>query len=284
MFREREDSARGLFVCDPMNVAYIVLVVVGIGLFVVELVVRWRRQIYVDLREAGVSVRVGVIAYASGGISQTGLMAAAFWASRHVVPWQLPLWNPLTWITYILLDDFSGYWLHRASHRFRFLWSAHLVHHSATDFSMANATRLSPVEALYQPLANLWAPFLGFPLAVYAPVTVFSLLLAEFQHTRVIGKLGWADRWLNTPSNHRAHHGKNAAYLDKNFGGWTMLWDRLFGTYVEETETVVFGVTDRLTSTGVIGTALGGYPALARDLCAAPTTTAAVEIAIARPG
>jgi alkylglycerol monooxygenase len=267
-----------------MNRAYVLLIVVGGGLLVAEMVVRWRRNISVDLRETGLSLGVGVLGYASAGVSQLGLTMVAFWASRRVVWWQLPLGNPLTWIAYIVIDDFTGYWSHRASHRFRFLWSAHLVHHSSTDFSMANAARLSPVEALYQPLVDLWAPFLGFPLALYAPVTVISLLLAQFQHTRVIGRLGWVDRWLNSPSNHRVHHGKNAPYLDKNFGGWTMVWDRLFGTYAEETEAPVFGVTDRLASRGVIGTALGGYPALARDLIAAPSASAAVEIAIARPG
>ena len=267
-----------------MNRAYVVLVVVGLGVLIAEIVIRRRRNMPVDLRETGLSVGVGVLGYASGGVSQLALTSVAFWASRRVVWWHLPLRNPLTWIAYIVIDDFTGYWSHRASHRFRFLWSAHLVHHSSTDFSMANAARLSPVEALYQPLVDLWAPFLGFPLALYAPVTVISLLLAQLQHTRVIGRLGWVDRWLNSPSNHRVHHGRNPGYLDKNFGGWTMVWDRLFGTYVEETETVVFGVTDRLEGSGVIATALGGYPALARDLVGAPTAAAAIDIAIDRPG
>jgi alkylglycerol monooxygenase len=267
-----------------VNLAYVILVVTSLVLFAGELAIRWHRKFPVDLQETSVSIRLGVLAYASAAVSQLGLMSVAFWASRRLVPWHLPIWNPLTWIAYILIDDFSGYWMHRASHRFRFLWSAHLVHHSAKDLSLANAARLSPVEALYQPMVDLWAPFLGFPLALYAPVTVFSLVLLELQHTRVIGKLGWADRWLNTPSNHRAHHGKNPVYLDRNFGAWTMLWDRLFGTYVEEEETVVFGVTDRLVSSGVFGTALGGYPALVRDLSVAPTLTTAVQVALAPPG
>ena len=267
-----------------MNVSYIVLVVAGVGMFLTEVVVRRRRRERVDVREMGVSVRVGLIAYASGALPQTALMALAFWASRHFISWQLPLWNPLTWLGYIVLDDFTGYWIHRASHRYRMLWSAHQVHHSTTDFNMANAARLSPVEALYQPLADIWAPLLGFPVAIYAPLTVFSLLLAEFQHTTVIGKLGWVDRWFNTPSNHRAHHGRNPVYIDKNFGGWTMIWDHLFGTYAPETEAVVFGVTDPLDTSTVTHTALGGYPLLVHDIRADPTPTGIARVALSRPG
>ena len=266
------------------NPAYIVLVVVGVSMCIVELVVRRRRRMAVDLREAWVSVRVGTLGYGAGSLTQALLMTVGYWATSSLVPWKLPLGDPLTWLGYIVLDDFSGYWWHRSLHRFRFLWSAHLVHHSSEDFTMANSTRISPAEALYQPLANMWAPFLGFPIGVYAPITVASLLLAELQHTRIVGKLRWADPWLNTPSNHRVHHGRQPQYHDCNFGGWTMIWDRMFGTYVPETEPVVFGVTDPLDLTRAVPVALGGYPKLVRDMRAAPSPGAALALAARRPG
>lgn len=245
---------------------YVWLVILGVGLVVLEAWLRGRHAQPLDLREAGISMRVGVLAYSAAGLGQRVVTGLTFWTVQRHVDWRLPIANPLTWIAYILLDDVVGYWVHRAEHRFRFMWSAHLVHHSVQDLTMANATRLSPIEGFYQPIVNVWAPLLGFPIAMYAPITVVSLLLLEFQHTRVIQRLGWLDRWLNTPSNHRVHHGTNRHYLDRNFGGWTMLWDRLFGTYQPEDEPVVYGVTDPVDTTRVTTTSLGGYPALWRDI------------------
>lgn len=267
-----------------METSYIVLVVVGVTLLVTEIIVRRRMLRPISLRETGISVRVGIVSYSLGGFSQFAVKAFSFWAIQRFAPWRLPLWNPLTWIAYILLDDLAGYWFHRASHRYRVLWSAHSVHHSSPDITMANAARISPVETLYQPFANIWAPLLGFPIALYAPMTVVYLLWSQFQHTRIIGHLGWFDRWFTTPSNHRVHHGKNPAYLDRNYGGWTMIWDRLLGTYAPETEEVVFGITDPPARPGFLGALLGGYPRLARDMRSAGSVGAAVRIALRRPG
>ncbi len=267
-----------------MEASYIVLLAVGISLLAVEIWVRRRLRRPVDLHETGLSIRVGAIAYSVGGFSQFAVKAFSFWALAHFAPWQLPLWNPATWVAYILLDDFAGYWFHRASHRYRILWSAHSVHHSATDFTMANAARISPVETLYQPLANLWAPLLGFPIALYAPITVAYLLWSQLQHTRIIGRLPVLDRFLTTPSNHRVHHGVNRVYLDRNFGNWTMIWDRLLGTYARETEDVVFGITDPPAGHGTLATLLGGYPRLAGDMRAAGSVAGAAHVAMSRPG
>ena len=258
---------------------YVVLVVSGVVMFVAEAGVRRRRRMPIDLREAGLSVRVGVLAYASAGVGQWMVAGATFWAADQLIPWQLPIGNPLTWVGYLVLDDFIGYWSHRANHRFRFLWSAHLVHHSAQDMTMANATRLSPAEGFYQPITNVWAPLLGFPVAMYAPLTVVSLLVLECQHTRVIGRLGALDRVFNTPSNHRVHHGRNPQYLDRNFGSWTMVWDHLFGTYAAEVEEPEFGVTDDLDTSRAVRTALGGYPELLADIRRAHS----LRPAVARP-
>jgi sterol desaturase/sphingolipid hydroxylase (fatty acid hydroxylase superfamily) len=262
-----------------MWIWYVALVIVGVALLVSEVWLRRRKEQPVDLREAAVSVRVGVLAYSCAGIGQRLVTGLTFWAVQHYVSWRVPITNPLTWVAYIMMDDFVGYWVHRAEHRYRFMWSAHLVHHSVHDLTMANATRLSPIEGFYQPLVNIWAPLLGFPIQMYAPITVISLWLLQLQHTQVVGRLGWLDRWCDTPSNHRVHHGRNKAYLDRNFGGWTMIWDHLFGTYQPEVEPVVYGVTDPVDTTRVVTTSLGGYPALWRDI----RTTQGPRAAFQRP-
>ncbi len=266
-----------------MNRSYVVLVVVGLMLLSAEIVVRRRRRMAVNAHETRVSLVVGTVSYSLAGLSQVVVTAAAFWCASHVSLVHLPIGNPLTWIGYIVVDDFSGYWVHRLQHRVRLLWSAHSVHHSPRDFSMVNAARISPVEAMYQPLSTLWAPLIGFPLGVYAPLAVGSLLFFQLQHTQVVGRLGVLDRFLNTPSNHRVHHGSNSAYLDRNFGGYTMIWDRLFGTYAPEVEPVVYGVTDPLPNDGVVATALGGYPRLVREAASSGSWRRALRLALDRP-
>ena len=124
----------------------------------------------------------------------------------------------------------------------------------------------------------------GVPLLVFGVVALIDLLYQFWVHTQQVGRLGWFDRWFTTPSNHRVHHGKNPAYLDRNYGGWTMIWDRLLGTYAPETEEVVFGITDPPARLGFLGTLLGGYPRLARDMRSAGSVGAAVRIALRRPG
>jgi sterol desaturase/sphingolipid hydroxylase (fatty acid hydroxylase superfamily) len=100
------------------------------------------------------------------------------------------VWRPLTSVACIILDEFTGYGVHRVERRLGFLWSGHLAHHSAGGVRMAYSARLSPVEGFYQPLVDLSAPLLGFPVAIYAPLTVASLIHLELQHTRVVGRLG----------------------------------------------------------------------------------------------
>lgn len=256
--------------------SYVVLVAVGVVMFVIELRVRARRADRVDLRQAGLSVRIGIIAYSLAGVSQLAVTGLGFWAADHFVTWKMSALNPGVWIAYIVLDDFTGYWAHRAAHRWRVLWSAHLVHHSPTDYAMVNAARLSPVEAMYQPMVTLWAPLMGFPVTIYGPITVAYLLYSEAQHTTIIPRLRWLDSWLATSSNHRVHHGRNPEYLDRNFGTYTVIWDKLFGTYQRETVPVEFGVTDRLRSQATLTVAAGGYPALLRDVRRAPDVGRAI--------
>jgi sterol desaturase/sphingolipid hydroxylase (fatty acid hydroxylase superfamily) len=184
---------------------------------------------------------------------------------ENVAPWHLDARNPVVWFAYWLVGDFAYYWVHRAEHEYPVLWASHVVHHSAEDFGFTTAVRMPPTEIVYKAVTGLWAPLLGFPPALYAAMTASGLIAGQLQHSRMVGRMGWFDRWFATPSNHRVHHGSNPRYLDKNFGGRTMVWDRMFGTYEPETEPVRYGATEALESDGVWGTILGGYPRLVRE-------------------
>jgi sterol desaturase/sphingolipid hydroxylase (fatty acid hydroxylase superfamily) len=152
------------------------------------------------------------------------------------------------WIIAFVAVDFAYYWWHRLSHEVNFLWAAHAVHHQSEDYNLAVALRQSILTSFtslpfYFPMA-----FVGVPTIVYATMVSVSTLYQFWIHTELVGKLGWLETFLNTPSHHRVHHAVNPQYLDRNYGAILIVWDRLFGTFAEEREPVVFGTTKPIGS------------------------------------
>ena len=167
----------------------------------------------------------------------------AFFTAIHS-RWPVAEWGatPLSFAALYVSLDFLFYWFHRAGHGINFLWAAHAPHHSSEELNYTVGLRASLTQRLasflfYWPLAFLAKPDVVLPLAG------LHLLFQLIPHTRVLGRAPrWIEAWLNCPTHHRVHHGINPKYLDKNFGGTFIVWDKLFGTHVEETEPVVYGV------------------------------------------
>lgn len=164
---------------------------------------------------------------------------------------QIPT-NGWTLILAIAIADFIYYWEHRTEHRIRFFWAYHNVHHSSMDYNYTVASRLSWVEACF-----LWIFYIPMALLGFDPILILVAVQinAAYQtwiHTQKIGRLGILDRIINTPSLHRVHHASNPRYIDKNFGGILMIWDRLFGTYQPEIETPVYGLTENINTNNPI--------------------------------
>jgi sterol desaturase/sphingolipid hydroxylase (fatty acid hydroxylase superfamily)/poly(3-hydroxybutyrate) depolymerase len=169
---------------------------------------------------------------------------AAVYARLRVVTFE-HAWVP--WVIAFFAVDFFYYWWHRLSHEVNFLWAAHVVHHPSEDYNLAVALRQAVLTSwtalpFYLPLAVL-----GVPTHVFALVHALSTLYQFWIHTRLVGKIRGPIDWvLNLPSHHRVHHAVNAPYLDKNYGATLIVWDRLFGTYAEEIEEPVYGITKPL--------------------------------------
>ena len=168
------------------------------------------------------------------------------WAYEHRLA-TLPAWAD--WLLAWVGVDFIYYFWHRASHEVNFLWAANVVHHQSEDYNLAVALRQSILTgwtslAFYLPLA-----FAGVSLPAFATAVAFSTLYQFWIHTELVGKVRGPIDWiLNLPSHHRVHHAINPRYLDKNYGAILIVWDRLFGTYAEEIEAPVFGITKPLAS------------------------------------
>ena len=208
-----------------------------------------RRPVY-RLNDSINSISLGVLSQVSGVFGKLLSIGVYAVVLQHVALFDLPTGNPLTWISALLLYDFCYYWLHRAGHEVGLFWAAHVVHHQSERYNLSTALRQTSSGVLFGWLFYLPMAILGYPIEVFATVAVIDLIYQYWIHTELVGKLGWYDRVFASPSNHRVHHAVNDRYLDRNYGGILILWDRLFGSFAEEDpkEPVVFGTRAPLRS------------------------------------
>lgn len=151
----------------------------------------------------------------------------------------------LSWLACFVLLDFVIYWFHRSGHTINLLWGAHVTHHQCEEFNLTVAFRNSIFPHIFRSVYMLILPFLGFSGEMVIICLTISGIWQFGIHTKHIKKLGFLEWFMMTPSHHRVHHGRNPLYIDKNFGGSLIIWDRLFGTFQEEIEEVDFGITDK---------------------------------------
>jgi sterol desaturase/sphingolipid hydroxylase (fatty acid hydroxylase superfamily) len=212
------------------------------------LVGRFRGHSNYRLNDALNSLSLGVMSQVVGLF--TKLLAVGIYAAVHSVAalWQWPTDQWWTWALAIVVYDFCYYWNHRLGHESAVFWAAHVVHHQSQEYNLSTALRQTSSGALLGWVFYLPMAIAGFPTEVFVVAAVVNLLYQYWIHTEQIGKLGWFDRWFGSPSNHRVHHAVNDRYIDRNYGGITMLWDRLFGTFVEESEKCVYGTRAPLDS------------------------------------
>lgn len=154
------------------------------------------------------------------------------------------------WVALFLAEDFMYYWLHRIDHFCRLFWAVHVTHHSSEEFNLTVGFRSSVLQPLYRFIYFIPLSFVGFKaidiMFIYSATQIFGILV----HTQTVGKLGWLEYFLVTPSHHRVHHASNVCYLDRNMGMVLIIWDKLFGTFQKELEhePVKYGLTQNLQS------------------------------------
>ena len=160
----------------------------------------------------------------------------------------LPENSIFTWVFAFVLYDFLYYWMHRLHHENKLLWGTHVVHHHGEEFNLSTAMRQTSTGFLWKWIFYLPMVILGVPPLIFVAVGGLNLIYQYWVHTEHIGKLGWYEKIFITPSNHRIHHAKNPEYIDANYGGVFILWDRFFGTYIEEKDEIkpVYGTVKPL--------------------------------------
>lgn len=234
----------------------------------VELLVGWRRgRLGYSVADAINSIGLGVMSQVVNVFTKVVGLGLYTLVYEGVAPWRLPVGSAWVWLVGLLLYDFLYYWHHRMGHEVGVLWAAHAVHHQSEDYNLSTALRQTSSGWLFGWVFYLPMALLGFPPLVFAVVALIDLLYQYWVHTEQVGKLGWFDRWFCSPSNHRAHHAVNDRYLDRNYGGILIVWDRLFGTFIEEDDRdpCVYGTRTPLRSLDPVWANVHVYADLAHD-------------------
>ena len=256
-------------------------------LIAVELLAdRWRKVNSYRLSDAINSISTGVLSTTTGLLTKgVGLVTYAF-ALDHLALLRLSADSVWVWVFAFVLYDLCYYWLHRLGHERNVLWAAHLVHHQSEEYNLSTALRQTSTGFLLSWIFYLPMAVLGVPLLVFVTVAAMNLLYQFWVHTKHIPKLSWYEWIFVTPSNHRAHHAQNALYMDRNYGGVFILWDRLFGSFQEEldSEPVIFGVTTPLASWNPLWANVQFYAQLAADARRAESRWDKVRIWFMRTG
>jgi alkylglycerol monooxygenase len=228
---------------------------------------RWRGVSTYRLADALNSLSAGVLSQASGLLTRViGLMGyVLFW--EHFALFELSADSLWVWVFAFIFYDLCYYWAHRIGHERNVFWAAHVVHHQSEEYNLTTALRQTSTGFLLSWIFYVPMALCGIPPTVFFTVAVMNLLYQFWVHTRHVPKLGWFEWIFITPSNHRVHHAQNPRYMDRNYGGVFILWDRLFGTFQEELdeEPVVFGITTPLASWNPLWANLHFYVQLWRD-------------------
>jgi alkylglycerol monooxygenase len=211
------------------------------------------------------SLTAGVLSRMTGIVKQLLPLTIYVVAYEQLALFQIQM-SWWVWLIAFVLYDFCYYWNHRLGHEMNILWAAHVVHHSSEEYNLTTALRQSG-SSFFSWIFYLPMAILGFEPIVLITVGSLNLIYQFWVHTRHIPKLGWYESVFVTPSNHRVHHAQNQIYIDRNYGGVFIIWDRLFGSFQEElnSEQPIYGIRKALKSWNPIWANVHVYSQLFKD-------------------
>ena len=229
-----------------------------------------------ETRDTAVSLIMGLVSSLAGLLTAGASFAAALWVYQHRL-FTIPMTAVWAWGVVFLLEDVTYYAFHRLSHERRIWWAAHVNHHSSQHYNLSTALRQTWTGGLAGTWA-LWLPLslIGFPPAMVAIQKGVSLVYQYWIHTEAIGRMPrWFEAVFNTPSHHRVHHARNPRYLDRNYAGILIVWDRLFGSFQPELdeEACRYGLVHNLGAFNIVRVAFHEWIGIVQDIVRAPRHT-----------
>ena len=260
---------------------------VFLTLIAIEILVDiYRRTNYYRLADAINSLSCGIVSTGMRVFFGFLGLYTYEWTLHHAALFSLPANHWGTWAFAFVLYDLCYYWNHRLGHTVGLFWASHVVHHQSEEFNLTTALRQTGTGSFVGWIFYIPMALCGVPVAVFLAVALAQLFYQFWPHTRHIGRLGFLDRWVQTPSNHRVHHAQNTIYLDRNYVGVFMIWDRVFGTFQQELdqEPCIYGIRGQLKSWNPVWANLHYYLAMAKDAWHARRWTDKVKVWFAHPG
>lgn len=253
-----------------------------LGLIALEQVVLRTRERKIDGKDFFASIGMGL-----GSLITINLLMG-------LIGWWVALWlwdhrlldlgtGVAGWAAAMVGWDFIYYWDHRISHETRFFWASHVNHHSSQAYNLSTALR-QPWTAFQTALLVAPLALVGVRPDLIVMAGALNLVYQFWIHTEMVGRLGPLEWVLNTPSHHRVHHGSNPRYLDRNYGGILIVWDRLFGSFQAEEEPVVYGLTKNIHTYNLWTIAFHEWVALAKDVWRARSWGDRVQYLVRGPG
>ena len=204
----------------------------------------------------------------------------------HNSLWRMDGNSPLVWIFAFVVYDFFYYWFHRMSHERQIFWASHVAHHQSEDYNLSTALRQTGTGAFVTWIFYIPVFLIGVPSYVFISVASINLIYQFWVHSEHIPKLGWYEKFFVTASNHRVHHAQNENYIDKNYGGVFIIWDRMFGTYQEEDDAVtpIYGIRSKIDTFNPIWANLHIYVKMFKDIWYAQSLKEKFFVPFARTG
>ena len=200
--------------------------------------------------------------------------------------WRMDANSPLVWVFAFIVYDFFYYWFHRMSHERQIFWASHVAHHQSEDYNLSTALRQTGTGAFITWIFFIPVFLIGVPSYVFVSVASINLIYQFWVHSEHIPKLGWYEKFFVTASNHRVHHAQNENYIDKNYGGVFIIWDRMFGTYKEEdnSEAPIYGIRGKIDTFNPIWANLHIYVNMLEDIWSAKRWKEKLFVPFARTG
>lgn len=195
--------------------------------------------------ESIANLNVGIVERISDLVTTASFFYVFDWLNKNFSFFKIES-SISSWILLFLATDLLWYWYHRFGHKVNIFWAAHVVHHQSDDFNYTVAARITVFQAIARGLFWSILPIIGFQAEMIVILLLIHGTYPFFTHTQLVGKLGWLEHIIVTPTHHKLHHSSNPEYLDKNYGDMLIIWDKIFGTYVEETVEPEYGLTKSL--------------------------------------
>lgn len=247
------------------------------------LVLRFQKNPTYRLNDAITNINLGVVSQVSGVFLKVLSIGIYTFFFEKFGLFQIPN-NVWTFFMLFFLYDLCYYWAHRLSHEINLFWGGHVVHHSSEEYNLSVALRQSSTQTIWTFMFYLPLAVIGFDPVMLVLVSGINLLYQFWIHTEAIDRMGFLEKFMNTPSHHRVHHGRNPKYIDKNHGGTFIIFDKWFGTFQEEEERPTYGITTPVQSWNPVWVNISHYATMKKELEMIPNLKDKARYLFNKPG